>query len=153
MLDGSFCRGAATVNSVAPASPASLAHAVDQISGMKFLVDTGAAYSAIPHSSPVPARRPPLRGTGGSAIHCWGAITRTVKFVGQEFKWLFLRAPVQLPLLGADFLRANKCLVDLDGESVLVKNSGFKIPTSAVSGAAIFASVSGPASPTSPVPA
>ena len=116
---------------MAPASPASLAHAVDQISGMKFLADTGAAYSVIPNSSPAPARGLPLRGAGGS----------------------FLRATVQLPLLGADFLRANKLLVDLDGESVLVKNSGVKIPTSAVSGAAIFPSVSHPASPVSPVPA
>ena len=145
--------GWGAVNSVVPASPVSLAHAVDQITGMKFLVNTGAAYSVIPHSSPAPARGPPLPGAGGSAIRCWGAVTRTVKFGGQEFRWPFLRAAVQFPLLGADFLRANKLLVDLDGESVLVKNSGVKIPTSAVSGAAIFPSVSHPASPVSPVPA
>ena len=144
-------RGA--VNSVAPAAPASLAHAVDQLSGIKFLIDTGAAYSVIPHESSAPARGPPLRGAGGSPIRCWGSSTRTVKFGGQEFTWPFLRAAVQFPLLGADFLRTNKLMVDLDSNTVLVKSSGIKIPTSAVSRAAIFASVSSPAQPAPDVPA
>ena len=137
---------------MAPATPARLAHAVDQMSGIKFLIDTGAAYSVIPHQSSTPARGPPLRGAGGSTIRCWGSSTRAVKFGGHDFSWPFLKAAVQFPLLGADFLRANKLLVDLDGEFMLQKSSDVKIPISTLSGAAIFASVSSPSPPAPVVP-
>ena len=141
--------GRGAVNSDASASPASLAHAINKLSGIKFLIDTGAAYSMEPHSSSAPACWPPLRGTGSSVIRCWGPVTKTVKFGEQLFTWPFLRAVVQFPLLVADFLKANKLVVDLDGKSVLVKGTQFKIHTSTVQGEAIFASVSSPSPATS----
>ena len=148
-VDGKqISRGA--VNSVDPASPASLAHAVDKLSGMKILIDTSAAYSVIPHSSSAPACGLPLRGAGGSVIRCWGPVTITVKFGAHQFKRPFLRAAVGFPLLGEDFLKTNKLVVDLDGGSVLVKGSKLKIPTSPADCAAIFASVSSPPDSASP---
>jgi hypothetical protein len=36
-------------------APGVLVHVVDQICGWRFLVDTGAAFSIIPHSSSLPA--------------------------------------------------------------------------------------------------
>jgi hypothetical protein len=40
------------INAIAPGI---LVHVVDQISGRRFLADTGAALSIIPHSSSLPA--------------------------------------------------------------------------------------------------
>ena len=57
---------------------------------------------------------------------------------------------MQFPLVGADFLRANKLLVDLDDQSVRMKGTTIKIPTSALSGSAIFASVGPPMPQQSP---
>jgi hypothetical protein len=41
-----------------------LLYLVDVVSGSRFLVDSGAAYSVIPFSSKAPPTGPPLRGAG-----------------------------------------------------------------------------------------
>ena len=136
-------RGA--VNTVTPDSPASLAHVEDKQTGQQYLVDTGAAYSVIPFSSTAEPRGPPLRGAGGSNIACWGREKRTIQLGGMKFTWSFLKAAVKFPLIGADFLRSFKLLVDLDGGNLTVKKSGYKILTTAVPSAGFFASVCSPA--------
>ena len=136
-------RGA--VNTVTPDSPASLAHVEDKQTGQQYLVDTGAAYSVIPFSSTAEPRGPPLRGAGGSNIACWGREKRTIQLGGMKFTWSFLKAAVKFPLIGADFLRSFKLLVDLDGGNLTAKKSGYKILTTAVPSAGFFASVCSPA--------
>jgi hypothetical protein len=67
-LDGKR-RRRGQLNAVAPRQ---LFHVVDSLSKRRFLVDTGAAYSIFPHTSPELPSGPALQGPGGQAIPCWG---------------------------------------------------------------------------------
>ena len=60
---------------------------------------------------------------------------------GKDFTWCFLKAAVKFPLIGADFLRSYKLLVDLEEENLISKKSGYKISTTAMPSAGFFASV------------
>jgi hypothetical protein len=65
---------------------------------------------------------PKLRAAGGQSIQCDGELAAEVCFGGRRFKWTFLIAAVEQPLLGGDFLKhhrlvvdlANRCLADAD---------------------------------------
>ncbi len=57
------------INAVAPGR---LVHIVDETSQRRFLVDTGAAYSIFPYSSPGKQSGPRLTGADGLHIPCWG---------------------------------------------------------------------------------
>ena len=67
-----------------------LFHITDDISGRRFLVDTGASYSILPHSSAAEPKGPPLRSPGGQAIPCWGKKQLEFRFAGQKLVWTFL---------------------------------------------------------------
>lgn len=101
--------GGQVLNAIAPGR---LIHLVDQKTGEKFLVDTGAAISVMPFSSPSPPTGPALRGPNGLAIPCWGKQSVTLLFTGRQFRWNFLLASVDFPIIGIDFLRHYKLLVD-----------------------------------------
>jgi hypothetical protein len=96
--------------------PGLLLRITDEISKRRFLVDTGAAFSVLPHSGPPisAADLPKLRAAGGQSIKCFSEKRLEVSFSGQPFTWEFLLADVEAPLLGADFLRNFKLLVDLN---------------------------------------
>jgi hypothetical protein len=47
-----------------------LIHMLDQISNRRFLVDTGASYSILPHHSSLPASGQKLYGPAGQPIPC-----------------------------------------------------------------------------------
>ncbi len=96
-----------------------LIHMLDQISNRRFLVDTGASYSILPHRSSLPASGPKLYGPAGQPIPCWGDRLVTLKFQDQDFSWKFLVADVAFPFLGVDFLRARKLLIDPEGHALL----------------------------------
>ncbi len=96
-----------------------LIHMLDQISNRRFLVDTGASYSILPHRSSLPALGPKLYGPAGQPIPCWGDRLVTLKFQDQDFSWKFLLADVAFPILGVDFLRAHKLLIDPEGHALL----------------------------------
>jgi hypothetical protein len=49
-----------------------LIHMLDHISNRRFLVDTGASYSILPHRSSLPATGQKLFGPAGQLIPCWG---------------------------------------------------------------------------------
>jgi hypothetical protein len=85
-------------------APGVLVHVVDQFSGRRFLVDTGAAFSIIPHSSSLPASGRGIVGPTGLPIKCWGEREVQLKLSGQCFKWTFLQAEVQMAILGIDFV-------------------------------------------------
>jgi hypothetical protein len=58
----------------------------DSVSGLTFLVDTGAAVSVIPHSaSPSTAQGPTLAGADGKGITSWGKVFKSVCFNGTTF--------------------------------------------------------------------
>ncbi len=97
------------INAVAPGR---LVHIVDETSQRRFLVDTGAAYSIFPYSSPGKQSGPHLTGADGLHIPCWGERRLSLTFHGRFFVWPFLLAKVQFPIIGVDFLRHFKLLVD-----------------------------------------
>jgi hypothetical protein len=76
----------------------------DTKNNFKFLVDSGASLSILPHSSLAPPTGPHLVGTNGKQIPAWGFRLCTVCFSGQNFKFDFFLAAVATPLLGMDFL-------------------------------------------------
>ncbi len=87
-------------------------HMLDQVSNRRFLVDTGASYSILPYVSSLPALGPKLYGPAGQPIPCWGELLVHLRFQDLDFSWKFLLANVAFPILGVDFLRAHKLLID-----------------------------------------
>jgi hypothetical protein len=97
------------LNAVAPGP---LVHVVDQISKRRFLVDTGTSFSIFPHRSSAVPSGPSLFGPAGKIIPCWGETTLSLLFGGRRFEWTFLLAAVTFPIIGVDFLRYFRLLVD-----------------------------------------
>jgi hypothetical protein len=114
-------------------APGVLVHMVDQFSGRRFLVDTGAAFSIIPHSSSLPASGRGIVGPTGLPIKCWGEREVQLKLSGQCFKWIFLQAEVQMAILGIDFLRAFKLSVDPAAGRLVQSGTGLILSTISLS--------------------
>jgi hypothetical protein len=87
----------------------------DLESGSDFLVDTGASRSVWPFQSSKQSYGPILEGADGARIPAWGARGLRVRFGKQEFSFSFIRAAVQVPILGNDFLPHFRLLVDPAG--------------------------------------
>jgi hypothetical protein len=85
-----------------------LIHMLDQNSDKRFLMDTGAKYSILPHQSSLLAKDPELFGPAGQDIPCWGDGLVHVRFQGCKFTWKFLLANVAFPILGVYFLQFFK---------------------------------------------
>ena len=98
--------------------PGRLGLLVDEATTDQFLVDAGAVYSVIPHSSSEQQSGPRITTANGKPIPCWGWTERAIKAGGRVFKWHFLKAAVSFPILGADFLQGFDLLVDLTEMSV-----------------------------------
>jgi hypothetical protein len=103
--------------------PGSLVHIVNQLSNRRFLVDTGASYSIFPHTSAATPSGPRLRGAAGQLIPCWGEKTFDLSFQGRQFSWTFLLAAVSFPIIGVDFLRHFKLMVDPAANALVDKCS------------------------------
>jgi hypothetical protein len=99
----------------------------DELSGEFFLVDTGAAYSVIPHTSAEKPVGPALKGADGSRISCWGPSTRTVNLAANSFTWNFVLAAVSIPIIGADFIKHHRLVVDLANEDLFSPLLNLKI--------------------------
>jgi len=89
-----------------------LVYLQDSKSHTRYLVDTGAAVSVLPHSSPSPSSGQPLTGADGKPIASWGTVTRSLCFGIRTFLCTFILAAVSKPILGTDFLAAHRLLVD-----------------------------------------
>ncbi len=101
---------------------------MDELSGNRFLVDSGASFSIIPHHSSLPCSGPRLRGPSGSSISCWGDTQLCIKVSGRQFSWRFLKAAVAFPVIGIDLLKNFKLQVDPAGERLVAGDSSFTIP-------------------------
>jgi len=84
----------------------------DETSGHDFLVDTGAAVSVLPHRSSSPPSGPALVAADGRGIASWGRTTKRLVFGALSFLVSFILAAVSKPILGVDFLAANRLLVE-----------------------------------------
>ena len=71
-------------------SPGRLLLVHDQHASRRFLVNTGATFSIIPHQSPMPPTGPALAGPNGAAIACWGSSLETLTLGKWTYKWSFL---------------------------------------------------------------
>jgi hypothetical protein len=135
--------------------PGSLVHIVDQLSNRRFLVDPGASYSIFPHSSAATPSGTKLRGGAGQLIPCWGEKTMNLSFQGKHFTWTFLLAAVSFPIIGVDFLRHFRLMVDPAANALVDKCSAESFATvsalmavaSADSGPPLAARITGPQSP------
>ncbi len=87
-------------------TPGSLFHIEDQLTHRRFLCDTGASYSILPHQSSAAASGPPL------LLKCWGERELTLTFNNKQYKWIFLLADVNFAIIGIDFLKHFKLVVD-----------------------------------------
>ena len=102
-----------------------LVNITDQLTDRRYLVDTGASYCLVPHkSTKPPAKEPRLIGPNGSLIRCWGEERRRLRFSGRTFEWTFLQADVAFPILGVDFLRNNKLMVDVASNTLVDSTTG-----------------------------
>ncbi len=93
-------------------APGFLVNINDQLTSRRFLVDTGAAFSILPHQSSEPAAGQGLVGPNGSAIRCWGESAVKLQLAGQPFTWNFLLGDVSMAILGIAFLRTHNLMVD-----------------------------------------
>jgi Reverse transcriptase (RNA-dependent DNA polymerase)/RNase H-like domain found in reverse transcriptase/Integrase core domain/Integrase zinc binding domain len=91
----------------------------DDTSGQDFLVDTGAAVSVLPHRSSSTPHGPALVAADGRSIASWGRETKRLVFGASSFIVSFILAAVSKPILGVDFLAANRLLVDPFARTVL----------------------------------
>jgi hypothetical protein len=92
--------------------PGKLLHVTDRETKKRFLVNTGASYSILPYQSPASPCWPSLVGPDGTKIPCWGHRRVQLEFDRWRFTWNFLLAAVSFPIIGVDFLKNYKLLVD-----------------------------------------
>ncbi|CAI2737819.1 unnamed protein product [Dicrocoelium dendriticum] len=88
----------------------------DRRTGVRYLVDTGAEVSVLPRDPNDPTEKvtSSLRAANGTIIRVYGQRSRTLNLsLRRAFKWIFLVADVQTPILGLDFLRHYDLLVDV----------------------------------------
>ena len=79
----------------------------DPESGVRYLVDTGAEVSVFPPDLTNSASNPTstLRAANGTPIRVFGRHSRTLNIgLRRQFRWIFLIAVVQIPILGIEFL-------------------------------------------------
>ena len=115
----------ACINAV---TPSSLVHVEDQISKRRFLCDTGASYSMLPHHSQEAAIGPRLRSAGGGHIQRWGEHELTFSLNGKLFTWIFLLAEVEFPILGIDFFKHFQLVIDARARQLVDTRTLFVIP-------------------------
>ena len=123
--------------------PGDLVQVVDDNSGASFLVDTGSSCSIIPFSSAEPPTGPLLKSANGQRILCWGQRRSTINFGGRHYPWIFLLAAVDFHIIGVDFLKKFKLLVDVAASRLLLKQNGSFIAVTPPTAAAVQAAVVG----------
>ncbi len=80
-----------------------LFYLTDAISNKRFLVDTGAACSILPHHSSQPPANLKLVAADGRKIPTWGKKVCKVNFNKTDYSYTFVLAAVLQPILGIDF--------------------------------------------------
>ena len=111
--------------------PSHLFHVVDKSSGVRFLVDTGAEVSVIPPSRTerkCPQQDFTLQAVNNTTITTYGRRSLTLDLgLRRTFRWIFIIADVQNPILGADFLRNYSLLVDVSHNRLLDSLTQLKV--------------------------
>ncbi len=104
--------------SVTGQQPSRLFYVTDSVTGLRFLVDTGAEISVIPPSATGRKHHKgslSLQAVNSTPIATYGTQLLTLNIgLRRKFQWIFIIADVKNPILGADFLRHYSLLVDLN---------------------------------------
>ena len=104
-------------------------HINDELTGTRYLIDTGAYCSVYPashHERNIIDTDPPptcLTAANGSTIKSHGTKDIQICINGRSYPWTFRLAQVTKPLLGADFLAHHHLLVDIAGQRLIVADS------------------------------
>lgn len=105
------------VTSVTGLPTSRLFYVTDTITGMQFLVDTGAEVSVMPPSRSDRRRQPDhltLQAANDAPIKTYGKRSLTLDLgMRRTFRWVFVIANIQHPILGADFLRHFSLIFDI----------------------------------------
>ena len=94
----------------------------DKLTNTRFLVDSGADVSLLPATAADRAHRGqalPLAAANGSPIQSYGKKTVQLQLCDKQFAADFIIADVPAAILGADFLRSHKLLVDLGNRCLI----------------------------------
>lgn len=99
--------------------------------GLNFLVDTGANVSVLPKCRKIrdinSEHSFSLFAANGTQIKTFGVKTLTLNLrLRRSFKWTFIVADVRQPILGADFIKHFKLLVDLDKRRLIDNTTQLK---------------------------
>lgn len=102
-------------------------HVLEKKSGVKYLVDTGAAVSVLPPNPKVRAQKTSylLYAANGTPINTYGEVSRTLDIgFRRPLTWTFILANVGQPIIGADFLYHHGIMVDLQGRQLIDSRTG-----------------------------
>lgn len=103
----------------------------DKDTGRRFLVDTGAEVSILPPSLAGRRRTPTslqLSAANGTPISTYGECSLSLNLgLGRNFRWIFIVAKTTHPILGADFLRNFRLLVDLHSKKLIDTTTHFTV--------------------------
>ena len=112
-------------------SHSKLLYVADKGHKCRYLIDTGAAVSALPKSCAngiSDADSLPLVAANNSTIHTYGNCKRVVDVgLKREYPWTFIVADVRQPIIGADFLIHYNLLVDLRSRCLRDMRTGLAI--------------------------
>lgn len=125
------------MSSVDPATAQLLVQ--DKLSGINYLVDTGAQVSLIPrhlagHFKRLAQDAPALRAANGSTISAYGVMQHRISLGGRLYSITLIIADVSKPILGADFLRKHNLLVDIRGSRLLHASDFSSLPCAVAEG-------------------
>ena len=107
---------------VAGLTPCRLLHVTDHTNKLSFLVDTGAEVSVIPASRADRKRQQDfsLSAVNNTSIATFGKRSLSLNLgLRRTFRWIFVVADVQKPIIGADFLHHFRLLVDLTQQRLI----------------------------------
>lgn len=96
----------------------------DPKTGMTYLIDTGANVSVLPVSRVSQKNRElsdyKLYAANGTEIKTFGTVTLELNLgLRRSFKWPFIICEVSQPIIGADFLKTHRLLVDLHNKKLV----------------------------------
>lgn len=114
----------ARINNVAGVEHSKRLCLSDTTTGVRYLIDTGADVSVLAANKQNSCRTSDyvLYAANGTKIKTFGEKVITVNLgLRRTFQWKFILADVRSSIIGADFLAANKLMVDLHGRKLVDK--------------------------------
>lgn len=109
---------------------------MDINTGIQYLVDSGANVSVYPRNlmseKSVTKQCEPdkykLFAANGTPIKTYGLVTKELNLkLRRNYRWVFIIADVEQPIIGADFLVKYKLLIDLSGRRLIDSETQMKV--------------------------